>query len=230
MMKPHVTMRGIFDSNFEYPNFRSFQNRRSILIHPDVEDRVISSLKEWLTKFDGGLNRPIVLFLDQVVWDTLTSDPGSLNESQQQLEFAPMGAIKHSQSFEASLRNITIVKVPTPFASCLPMPVGLAKAFKRNYLRSYLEKYGQAGSMFKSETYLEMIRHAWNGVQRSTVQHSFEKILGPTSQFPMDPLKSSQVDPIQPASEKLRNYGIIYSGPSSRNFESEDMRFKRNGS
>ncbi|KAF9992177.1 hypothetical protein BGZ65_012571, partial [Modicella reniformis] len=85
------------------------------------------------------------------------------------------------------------------------MAVGLAKAFKRNYLRSYLEKYGQKDYMFKKETYLKMIRHAWRGIQSSTVQHSFETILGPTSQSPRDPLKSSIPD-----SDKLHALKMVW--------------------
>ncbi|KAF9954794.1 hypothetical protein BGZ65_003820, partial [Modicella reniformis] len=186
MIRPHVIMRGILDD----PNFQTLLIERKKLIRADEEDRVDSSFKEWLTKFDRGLNRPIVLFLDQAVWDTLTNGLWRLNESQQLLQSTPMGASKHSQSFEASLKYITIVKVPTPFAACLPTAVGLVKEFKRNYLRSCLEEYAQkrATTIFK---YLRLIRHAWRGTRGSTVQHSFETILGSTSQSPVDQLKPS---------------------------------------
>ncbi|KAF9995131.1 hypothetical protein BGZ65_009241, partial [Modicella reniformis] len=123
------------------------------------EDLKSSVFKDWLVRFNHVQVRPILLVLDQAMWDLLQRDPEDTSEPQQLHKCG-----------RAEWNNILIVKVPKNLATSLPMAAGLVKMFKRNYFRFLSEDPFH-------RNHLLSISRAWHEIQKSTIQHSFEAIL-----------------------------------------------------
>ncbi|KAK3828071.1 MAG: hypothetical protein J3Q66DRAFT_409242 [Benniella sp.] len=147
------------------PDISKVTKYHEMVLGTDGEDLNMPTLLGWLVDFDRSLTRPILLVVDEAIWDILTRD---------------------SKEFQSILKMIEIIRAPTAKSKELPLNAGLAKMFKEVYYRRLLEvlrSHAEASNpkvdleLYSLDDYLSLISEAWERISDEFIGSCFTPFL-----------------------------------------------------
>ncbi|KAF8919093.1 hypothetical protein BGZ58_004702, partial [Dissophora ornata] len=167
------------------PKFRT-EDYNGKRIHGSEEDLTTSIFTTWLKEFDMRLDREVVLLLDNTVWD--------LTKGQ-------------SDSPKFTLSKIKLSNIPSQLTASAPMSAGIIRTFKTSYNTLAFRKFCKTETLPQEPTkgstetkmledHLEFISDAWQDVQSSAIETSFQSAFAAIDPFRYQPqdLKGSRTN------------------------------------